>query len=80
MQAMGVLSLLLCVVCMFSLFAGLMGLGKVLFGASLALLAVSLAYSVREIQLSTVALNLQLGDLASERRSRSAPPPGAPPP
>ena len=66
MQAFGVLSLLLCVVCMFVLFAGLALLGKVIFGASLILLIVSLTLSVREIQVSINALNLHLLDLETE--------------
>ncbi len=63
MQAIGALSLLLCVVCMFVLFAGLMTLGKVIFTISLVLLIISLAMSVREIQISVKALNLHLKDL-----------------
>lgn len=76
MQAIGILSLLLCVVCMFLLFAGYVSFGKYVFGASLLLLAVSLALSLWEIQISTVAINLELSDLvASETptdRDRSA--------
>ena len=63
MQALGVSSLLLCVVCMFVLFAGWVAAGKFIFGASLLLLIGSLALSVWEIQISVNALNLQLGDL-----------------
>ncbi len=62
MQAFGITSLLLCVVCMFLLFAGEITLGKYIFGASLILLIVSLALSVVEIQISVRALNLQLSD------------------
>lgn len=67
MQALGVTSLFVCVVCMFVLFAGSQAAGKVLFGLSLLLLMASLALSVREIQLSTGALNIQLADLEGER-------------
>ena len=63
MQVFGVLSLLLCVVCMFVLFAGYMQLGKVIFGISLLLMMISLGMSMREIQISVHALNLQLSDL-----------------
>lgn len=63
MQAFGITSLLLCVVCMFLLFAGEVALGKYIFGLSLLLLIVSLALSVIEIQISVKALNIQLGDL-----------------
>lgn len=68
MQAIGILSLLLCVLCMFLLFAGYATLGKYVFGVSLLLLAASLAISLLEIQISTVAINLELSDLASSER------------
>jgi hypothetical protein len=63
MQAFGVLSLFVCVLCMFALFAGQIVLGNVTFGVSLILMLVSLAVSVREIQVSSVALNLHLKNL-----------------
>jgi len=63
MQVFGVLSLLLCVVCMFVLFAGYRLSGEILFAISLVLMMVSLGLSVREIQISVHALNLQLSDL-----------------
>lgn len=63
MQVCGVLSLLLCVLCMFVLFAGYVGLGKFLFGISLVLMMISLGLSMREIRISVDALNLQLSDL-----------------
>lgn len=63
MQAVGVLSLFFCVLCMFLLFAGLVLVGKLVFGIALLLLLASLGLSVREIQLSADALNLHLKDL-----------------
>lgn len=63
MQAFGIMSLLLCVVCMFLLFSGEILLGKYIFGFSLILLIVSLSISVVEIQISVKALNIQLSDL-----------------
>lgn len=63
MQGLGVLSLFFCVLCMFLLFAGWLQVGQYVFGAALLLLLASLAVSVREIQLSVVALNLHLKDL-----------------
>ena len=69
MQAIGILSLLLCVVAMFVLFAGDIVLGKWIFGASLILLMLSLGISLWEIQISTVAITLELGDMeAAEMR------------
>jgi hypothetical protein len=63
MQAFGVSSFFCCVLCMFFLFAGQLLLGKWIFGASLVLLMVSLALSLREIQVSIDALSLQIADL-----------------
>jgi hypothetical protein len=63
MQALGVASLFSCVLCMFALFAGILLLGKILFGLSLLLMLGSLGLSLREISLSVEALNLQLSDM-----------------
>ena len=63
MQALGITSLLLCVLCMFLLFAGKIVFGKFIFGLSLVLLILSLGLSVVEIQISVKALNLQLSDI-----------------
>ena len=63
MQAIGVFSLLLCVISMISLFTGWIWIGKMLFAASLILMGISLALSVREIQVSIEALNLHLSDI-----------------
>ncbi len=63
MQIYGVSSFFLCVVCMFVLFAGRADLGKWIFGASLILLMISLALSLREVQVSVDALNYRLSDL-----------------
>lgn len=63
MQTLGVSSFFGCVLCMFMLFAGLITLGKWIFGASLLLLLFSLALSLREIQVSIDALTTQIQDL-----------------
>lgn len=63
MQAFGVSSLLLCVFCMLILFAGWVEIGKWVFVLSLILMAIALAMSIREIQVSVGALDLQLNDL-----------------
>ncbi len=63
MQAFGVSSFFFCVLCMFLQFAGQLTLSKWIFGASLILLLVSLALSLREIQVSIDALTLQIEDL-----------------
>ena len=63
MQAFGVSSLLLCVISMLSLFLGWVIIGKSVFILSLILMAIALAMSIREIQVSVGALNIQLKDL-----------------
>jgi len=60
MQALGIGSLLMCVVCMFALFLDEEFLGKLLFGASLVLMMGSLILSLREIIISVNALTLEL--------------------
>ncbi len=63
MQVCGVASFFCCVLCMFLLFAGQMLIGKGIFGVALLLLLISLGLSLREIQVSIDALNLQLADI-----------------
>jgi hypothetical protein len=63
MQSLGVASLFGCVLCMFVLFTGQETIGKFVFGVSLLLMMWSLSYSIWEIRLSVVALNLHLSDL-----------------
>lgn len=68
MQVLGVLSLLLCVVCMFVIFAGNLKAAEYIFGISLILLIISLAVSAWEIQISVKALNIQLSDIEDTKR------------
>jgi hypothetical protein len=63
MQIFGVASFFGCVLCMFLLFAGQPNLGTWVFGASLLLLLLSLALSLRELMVSIDALMLQISDL-----------------
>jgi hypothetical protein len=63
MQAFGVASFFCCVLCMFVLFAGFFEAGKWIFGVSLLLMLVSLALSLREIQVSIDALMLEVSDV-----------------
>lgn len=63
MQAAGVASLLLCVICMLTLFMDWLVISRWIFAVSLLLMAVSLAISIREIQISVGALDLHLKDL-----------------
>ena len=63
MQVLGISSLLLCVICMFLIYVDLHLWAEVLFGIALILLILSLAISIREIQISVKALDLQLSDM-----------------
>jgi hypothetical protein len=63
MQACGVLSFFLCVLCLFTLFAGSLALSKLIFVISLVLLMASLIFSFWEVLLSVHALELQLSDI-----------------
>lgn len=68
MQTLGILSLFLCVVCMFLLFRGYIQAANIVFGTSLVLMLCSLAVSIWEIQLSGGALNLHLRDMESGQK------------
>lgn len=63
MQIFGVLSLLLCVISMFALFAGWYTGGAWSFGIALIFMIISLGISLRELQISVGALDLLLTDL-----------------
>lgn len=70
MQIFGVLSLLLCVVSMFALFAGLGLIGQWAFAIALILMIISLAISLRELQISSGALDLLLTDLEEQKKTK----------
>ena len=63
MQIFGVLSLLFCVISMFALFAGWIVGGQWTFGLALILMMISMAISLRELQISVGALDLLLADM-----------------
>ena len=66
MQIWGVVSLFLCVLCMFLIFADRQILGKWVFGVGLLFLLISLGISIREIQISVKALNLHLKNMDNQ--------------
>ena len=70
MQAFGVSSLLLCVICMLILFIGWLEIGKWVFALSLIFMAIALAMSIHEIQVSVGALDLQLKDIEQMESQR----------
>ena len=63
MQSLGVSGLFGCVLCMFVLFEGWVGVATLIFALSLLLVLGSLAFSIWEIRLSAGALDLHLSDL-----------------
>lgn len=67
MQTLGILSLFLCVLCMFLLYAKWLLIGEIIFGVSLIFLMISLSMSIWEIQISVRALNIQLSDLSEHK-------------
>ena len=69
MQIFGVLSLLMCVVSMFALFAGWDAGGQWTFGLALVLMIISLLISLRELLISAGALDLLLTDLEEHEKA-----------
>ena len=63
MQAFGILSFLLTVLCMFLLFQKSLVFANYIFGGSLISLLISLILSLIEIQISTKALDMELKDM-----------------
>jgi Protein of unknown function (DUF2721) len=68
MQIFGVLSLLMCVVSMFALFAGWVTGGQWSFGIALILMIVSMLISLRELMISVGALDLLLSELEEHEK------------
>ncbi|MCI0552516.1 MAG: DUF2721 domain-containing protein [Anaerolineae bacterium] len=68
MQIYGVLSLIFCVVSMFSLFAGWVAGGQWSFAIAMILMIVSLGISLRELQISGGALDLLLRDMEEHEK------------
>ena len=63
MQVFGIASLFFCVVTMFLIYIGLLLLSIYIFGLALLLLIASLGVSLREIQISTRALDIYLSTM-----------------
>jgi hypothetical protein len=70
MQIHGVLSLIFCVVSMLCLFAGWVAGGQWSFAIAMILMVVSLAISLRELQISGGALDLLLRDMEEHKKLR----------
>ena len=63
MQALGVLTFLLCIFCMYLIYVEAMGWAHAIFALSLVSFTISLLISLLEIQLSTKAIELELSDI-----------------
>ena len=63
MQALGVLCLFFCVLCMFTIYTSHIFLATIFFGIALILLMSSLVFSIVEINISTRALRIELSDI-----------------
>jgi len=66
MQILGISSLLLCVLTMFLIYIDLHNAAVWIFGLALLLLILSLAFLIREIQISTLALEHHLSDMEKQ--------------
>ena len=66
MQLFGVISLFLCILSMLTLFLGYEDIGDYGFGLSLLSMLLSLAYGLKEIFISTKALEIELSDMESK--------------
>lgn len=69
MQAMGVISFLFCVVCMYTIFRGWNNASYIVFAISILCFIVSLVTSLVEITLSMHALEVELSDIEELTRS-----------
>jgi ABC-type Fe3+-siderophore transport system permease subunit len=63
MQLLGIGSLLLCVLCMLLVYIDMQISAEAIFGVALIMLILSLALSIREIQISIKALDLHISDM-----------------
>jgi hypothetical protein len=63
MQALGVITFLSCILCMYLIYIESMTAANIVFAASLLTFSGSLGLSLLEIQLSTKALELELSDM-----------------
>lgn len=68
MQAMGVVSFLLCALSMLLVFIELISIAKVIFGLSIFMLVLSLLVSLHEISISTKAIEIEMEDMEQSLR------------
>lgn len=69
MQVLGMVSLLLCVITMFTIYIKLLTLSEYIFGVALLCLIASLIISIREILISVRALDLHLDTMTKAKNN-----------
>jgi hypothetical protein len=70
MQFFGIASLLLCTLCMFFLFKGMITAGQWVFAGALIFMMVSLVISLMEIYISVGTLDMLLQDIEKKNKSQ----------
>jgi hypothetical protein len=70
MQIFGITSLLFCVLTMFLIYIDYHGIAVWAFGIGLILLLISLAFLIREIQISTLALQHHIADIEDHLKKK----------
>lgn len=71
-QILGISSLLVCCISMFFLYAQMQLIGEILFGFSIILMALSLAYALKEMTLSGIALKLELEHIRQHKENKKS--------
>jgi hypothetical protein len=67
MQRLGVISITLCIICMFLIYFDYQNSAKTVFGAALVFLFLSVFNSLREIQVSINAINMELQEILDKK-------------
>ena len=67
MQRLGVISITLCIICMFLIYFDYQNSAKTVFGAALVFLFLSVFNSLREIQVSINAIHMELQEILDKK-------------
>lgn len=69
MQLLGSFSFLCCIICMYAIYIDYQQMANIIFAISLASLALSIVFSLWEIQISTKAMEIELSDMEELNKS-----------
>ena len=69
MQLLGSFSFLCCIICMYAIYIDYQQVANIIFAISLASLALSIVFSLWEIQISTKAMEIELSDMEELNKS-----------